>query len=88
LGDAPLLGSLCARAQKCVDVRELIVIHINFIRAMIGALDRGQLVPPKETTSQRELTSAPTAGKAHIAPSQSPCYYLLLTGEDDTFPNS
>jgi hypothetical protein len=51
------------------DAPELIVIHINFIRAMISALDRGLLVPPKEATSQGELTSARTAGKAHIAPS-------------------
>jgi hypothetical protein len=55
--------------RNAPDVPELIVIHINFIRTMISALDRGQLVPPKETTSQRELTSAPTAGKAHIASS-------------------
>jgi hypothetical protein len=36
--DAPLLGSLCARPQKCADVPDPTVIHINFIRIMSNAL--------------------------------------------------
>jgi hypothetical protein len=65
-------------------VPELTVIHINFIRIMINALDRGQLVPPKGSDVAKEIDeyvriirdraltkgidSAPIAGKARIAP--------------------
>jgi len=67
------------------DLPELTVIHINFIRIMISALDRGQLVLPKGSNVAKEIDeyvrivcgqalekgidSAPTAGKARIAAS-------------------
>jgi hypothetical protein len=65
-------------------VPELIVLHINFIRIMINALDRGELVLPKGSDVANEIDeyvriirgralekvidSAPAAGKARIAP--------------------
>ena len=71
--------------RNAPDVPELAVIHINFIRIMTNALDRGRLVLPKgsdvakETdeyvriirgrASEQGIDSAPTAGKARIAPS-------------------
>ena len=37
------------------DLPELTVIHINFIRIMINALDRGQIVPPKGSDVAKEI---------------------------------
>jgi len=85
-GDAPLLGSLYITpvSRNAPDVPELIVLHINFIRIMINALDRGELVLPKGSDVANEIDeyvriirgralekvidSAPAAGKARIAP--------------------
>jgi hypothetical protein len=70
--------------RNAPDVPELTVIHINFIRIMINALDSGQLVPPEGSDVAKEIDeyvriirgralakgieSAPAARRARIAP--------------------
>ena len=80
-GDAPRFAPVPRNAP---DVPELTVIHINFIRIMINALDSGQLVPPEGSDVAKEIDeyvriirgralakgieSAPAARRARIAP--------------------
>jgi hypothetical protein len=44
--------------RNAPDVPELAVIHINFIRIMTNALDRGQLVLPKRSNVAKEISFA------------------------------
>jgi hypothetical protein len=53
-------------------VPELTVIHINFIRIMINALDRGQFVPPKGSDAAKEIDERPDRRQgAHRAEAES-----------------
>jgi hypothetical protein len=70
--------------RNAPDVPELTLIHINFIRIMINALDSGQLVLPRGSDVAKEIDeyvriirgralakrieNATPAGRARIAP--------------------
>jgi hypothetical protein len=83
-GDAPLLGSLCARAQKCARSARVHRHPYQFHPHHDQRVDRGQLVVPEGSDVAREIDeyvrsfaaepwkkgidSAPAAGKEGMAP--------------------